>query len=429
MDDEVFEFEEHDHANSPEESGSRNLVAYGTERRSEYQRRKDYDILSEFAKALSSLPSLALSFSSSGKALIERQFDRIFTDLMKALFVDGGILLDKLKKKKQSSICGAIWKKGKMAYRCRDCQVTPNSCICVDCFIAGNHEGHDYILHQSTGGGCCDCGDSTAWDPKGFCSHHSGIQSHADIVASSPVFSSFQTGSPYSSSPAFSSFPVQNTSKSIQMSSPSRDIARLLMEYLALHLDALLEDRRGSKYFCFGKAERIAMWAHEVCTFGDNVRRMFCEVVASTVVPRDATFAHLYERPYVPCDFMDNATLCHAPSGPLLPLIDLILRGACFLQNRTSEAVLNFVLELLHDPVFKILFAKVYVEKYGELLMVALAITEEKKMRMVESAIATIGVQLFTSAELTYVLVKENKYLELLLQSIQMLFFQVISLE
>lgn len=24
--------------------------------------------------------------------------------------------------------------------------------------------------------GCCDCGDPTAWDPKGFCKSHSGYQ-------------------------------------------------------------------------------------------------------------------------------------------------------------------------------------------------------------------------------------------------------------
>lgn len=33
-----------------------------------------------------------------------------------------------------------------------------NSAICMDCFSNGNHEGHDYKIHKSSGG-VCDCGD------------------------------------------------------------------------------------------------------------------------------------------------------------------------------------------------------------------------------------------------------------------------------
>ena len=39
---------------------------------------------------------------------------------------------------------------------------------------AGDHSGHDYALYFSQGGGCCDCGDSAAWSPSGFCHKHSG---------------------------------------------------------------------------------------------------------------------------------------------------------------------------------------------------------------------------------------------------------------
>ena len=39
---------------------------------------------------------------------------------------------------------------------------------------SGDHSGHDYALYFSQGGGCCDCGDSAAWSPSGFCHKHSG---------------------------------------------------------------------------------------------------------------------------------------------------------------------------------------------------------------------------------------------------------------
>ena len=45
------------------------------------------------------------------------------------------------------------------------------SAICVECFRAGDHTGHDYSVTH-VGGGCCDCGDPQAWKPKGFCRNH-----------------------------------------------------------------------------------------------------------------------------------------------------------------------------------------------------------------------------------------------------------------
>jgi hypothetical protein len=74
----------------------------------------------------------------------------------------------------QKSICGKTLNPGEMAYKCRDCQSDSLSAICTDCFIPARHLGHDYSMYRS-GGGCCDCGDNTAWAPSGFCSMHSGM--------------------------------------------------------------------------------------------------------------------------------------------------------------------------------------------------------------------------------------------------------------
>eukprot|EP01089_Gocevia_fonbrunei_P022244 TRINITY_DN8926_c0_g1_i1.p1 TRINITY_DN8926_c0_g1~~TRINITY_DN8926_c0_g1_i1.p1 ORF type:complete len:225 (+),score=42.88 TRINITY_DN8926_c0_g1_i1:71-745(+) len=73
-----------------------------------------------------------------------------------------------------SALCGKIWGAGHTAYRCIDCQVTPNSCICIDCFQNGEHAGHDCRVYSSGYGGCCDCGDPGAWKPSGNCKHHKG---------------------------------------------------------------------------------------------------------------------------------------------------------------------------------------------------------------------------------------------------------------
>ena len=46
-----------------------------------------------------------------------------------------------------------------------------NSIVCIECFNAGNHEGHNYE-QIIVCGGCCDCGDDEKWEEKGFCMKH-----------------------------------------------------------------------------------------------------------------------------------------------------------------------------------------------------------------------------------------------------------------
>ncbi|KAM3197608.1 hypothetical protein ACQJBY_072965 [Aegilops geniculata] len=73
------------------------------------------------------------------------------------------------------AVCGTVWGQNVLAYRCRTCESDPTCVICVPCFQNGNHKDHDYSILE-TGGGCCDCGDATAWKPEGFCSRHKGVE-------------------------------------------------------------------------------------------------------------------------------------------------------------------------------------------------------------------------------------------------------------
>lgn len=68
--------------------------------------------------------------------------------------------------------CENAWDGYHIGYRCYTCAKSEHSCICIECFNAGDHEGHDFRLFQSQSGGCCDCGDGMAWRESGFCSHH-----------------------------------------------------------------------------------------------------------------------------------------------------------------------------------------------------------------------------------------------------------------
>lgn len=105
--------------------------------------------------------------------LMSPDFDQ-FTSIFKSAEPDS-TLFSKLRLPRKTKIlnrCSQIWSGQHIAYRCITCGTSTSSCICVDCFQNGNHQGHDYYIYKSDYGGCCDCGDEQAWSKDGFCSKH-----------------------------------------------------------------------------------------------------------------------------------------------------------------------------------------------------------------------------------------------------------------
>lgn len=92
------------------------------------------------------------------------------------LYLSGGSDIEEyfqiLKSFDQSPVCGLVWNANFFAYRCRDCSISPCMSICADCFLQGNHEGHDFNMFKSQAGGACDCGDETVMKAEGFCCTH-----------------------------------------------------------------------------------------------------------------------------------------------------------------------------------------------------------------------------------------------------------------
>ncbi|KAK2198461.1 bifunctional E3 ubiquitin-protein ligase UBR1-like/Zinc finger [Babesia duncani] len=98
----------------------------------------------------------------------------VFNTLNKYLFGDhdkNEIMSRLLAIKGKSSFCTTKWIGECVAIKCVTCQGDPTCAICLDCFFESNHVGHQFKL-TNTFGGCCDCGDSTAWKQSGTCSRH-----------------------------------------------------------------------------------------------------------------------------------------------------------------------------------------------------------------------------------------------------------------
>ncbi|KAG1708826.1 hypothetical protein DVH05_022447 [Phytophthora capsici] len=80
--------------------------------------------------------------------------------------------LEKLPKR----MCAYEFKPGDIAWNCKVCQVDETCVMCNDCFISSDHEDHEVFFYYTHSGGCCDCGDTEAWAPEGFCTRHKGAQ-------------------------------------------------------------------------------------------------------------------------------------------------------------------------------------------------------------------------------------------------------------
>ncbi|KAG5582887.1 hypothetical protein H5410_053514 [Solanum commersonii] len=117
-------------------------------------------------------PRSTVSSSVNVKDLFQESMDWI-----QWLMFDGepSRALEQLEDTGERGVCGAVWGNNDIAYRCRTCEQDPTCAICVPCFQNGNHKDHDYSIIY-TGGGCCDCGDVTAWKREGFCSKHKGAE-------------------------------------------------------------------------------------------------------------------------------------------------------------------------------------------------------------------------------------------------------------
>lgn len=107
------------------------------------------------------------------KALLnpEKSFTEDTKDWCKWLIAGGEcpeVFLSKLRGYDSSQICGLVWHKNFVAYRCRDCGTSPCMSICADCFHGGDHSGHDYNMFRSQAGGACDCGDENVMKKEGY---------------------------------------------------------------------------------------------------------------------------------------------------------------------------------------------------------------------------------------------------------------------
>eukprot|EP01018_Ginkgo_biloba_P034022 Gb_11947 [translate_table: standard] len=275
---------------------------------------------------------------------------------------------------KQSSgtrgVCGAVWGDNDIAYRCRTCEHDPTCAICVPCFQAGNHVNHDYSMIH-TGGGCCDCGDETAWKPEGFCARHRG---------------------PGQVQPLPTKFTIS--------ADPVLGALLLVWKERLVAAESVAEGRPKK-------------WEQQ------TLQEKVASKTSSAIVEMLLGFCKCSES-------LLNFTATMMGSSPA-GLLDILLRTERFVPKKVVAELHELLFKLLGEPNFKYEFAKAFIKHYPTLISEAIRKGIDGSNSSTKSSdyypvLSNFSVQIFTVPTLTPRLVIELKLLDMLLGSLKQFF-------
>lgn len=262
-------------------------------------------------------------------------------------------------------VCGAVWGNNDIAYRCQTCENDPTCAICVPCFQNGNHKDHDYSIIY-TGGGCCDCGDVTAWKREGFCSKHKGAE---------------------------------------QIQSLPEEFARSVGPVL----DALLGCWKNKLV----SAETISQKnpnAADRAAMGKKIANQLTFAVVEMLLEFCKCSESLLS-------FVSRRVIS------LGGLLEILVRSERFLSEGVVKKLHELLLKLLGEPIFKYEFAKEFLRYYPFVVHEAMKETVDD-MHKKYPLLSIFSVQIFTVPTLTPRLVKEMNLLGLLLGCLEDMFIQ-----
>ena len=110
------------------------------------------------------------------KKYIEEEFNLFSKIFSYEIFNED--FLDYLKKieKPSNNVCAKMFGPNDKAVRCKNCLKDEDAIMCLDCFEKSKefHKNHTILYETDIEGGCCDCGNSEAWDKNTFCPLHKG---------------------------------------------------------------------------------------------------------------------------------------------------------------------------------------------------------------------------------------------------------------
>ncbi|CAK9232731.1 unnamed protein product [Sphagnum troendelagicum] len=255
--------------------------------------------------------------------------------------------------------CNKVWAKGKIAYRCRTCQLNDSSAICVDCFQAGDHRNHDYVMYHSESGGCCDCGDKDAWKISGFCNIHGSLQ-------------------------------VQMCTLEDELVDKTHEAVRCVLRELSIWIVIRKKTTGPMHEHHETMTLKYLQWSQQVCSV-DVLRNIVCEDVIR--------------------NFSVIGVICHLQSTNLTSPLELLLDTLPSMSQRVIEAETTLFLQLLYKSEFKHDFSEVLKDKYEKIVIPAVD-DEVPNYDYVDTNLDRVMVQLFNVPDITNKLIEDHNLLE-----------------
>ncbi|EAY07277.1 hypothetical protein TVAG_240780 [Trichomonas vaginalis G3] len=83
-----------------------------------------------------------------------------------------------IKSKSETSMCSKHFCSHVLNVSCKTCMGNKSGSFCIECFMKGNHEGHEYVISQNVLPMCL-CGHKELVDSKCFCHNHKGISENS----------------------------------------------------------------------------------------------------------------------------------------------------------------------------------------------------------------------------------------------------------
>ncbi|CAF1000100.1 unnamed protein product [Rotaria sordida] len=283
--------------------------------------------------------------------------------------------IEKIRQYNSAQICGLVWNAQVIAYRCKTCSISPCMSICAQCFQNGNHEGHNYNMFKSQAGGACDCGDSSVMHEFGFCRFHGENRPKTQMVPRELICCA-ELLIPHL---------LKVFIRALRMSTVSGDI---VTEQKLLEILNQLSNG--------GSAIQLYI------TNALSDRNLYEEFTTDLSMIRLYHYEYLTgEYSTLPVTFFVESLMNDSTSNSLIPfdtslhtMLDEIMMW-CVTANLPEDLV-RFLLSLLPDFNFKLLFTETFLRFYG---VIAQSLIDESLVETSEipSRLVHISVQLFSS--------------------------------
>lgn len=317
--------------------------------------------------------------------------------------------LNKIREYNSAQICGLVWNTNVIAYRCKTCSISPCMSICAQCFHHGNHEGHNYNMFKSQAGGACDCGDSSVMHEFGFCRFHGENRPQIQSVPRDLT--------------CCAEFLIPHLLKvfirALRMGTVSGDI---VTEQKLLEILNQLSNGGSALQIFITKTLTDQQLYEEFISNPSMNRPYHSEYLTDE-------YSRLPDSFFVPSLMSDeNSSTNYIPFDTRLrTMLDEIMMWC--VETNLPEDLVRFLLSLLPDLNFKLLFTETFLRFYGVIAQKLIEESFTETNNELPSRLVHISVQLFSSNIITDYAMEKCHLIEVILSCIWHMFSPLVDVD